>query len=384
MCRHGGTVLRHTGSTVVSFSSKRRLAWLSSCLLACTTEPGLLDVGESPYIESGMETQGDDAECTAGAIDGCDPCATLTDGYYCGANELVEGGSVEPNDLLRCEGGTSISVADCASSCVVGPAIGTDACAIPSVCGDDVVGPDEACDGGPCCTDCSFRPQTHVCDEYAVQAYECPWGLALGSDTAVHYRRRFCSGTDALCVGSLSDWGDWFTQDRCDKYEGCVVNEPNCMCMMANAWDPSMSEGVDIDGRRYGGGEIYGLDLANRIEIVESGANGHLRARVCNADDPILLIQDPVHLHLEDMLGTVYFDDVLLPNGTSCSSYGELLLVETFPVHQVLSGAWRIVSPADVAGQWTTHCVAVQGNSAAGTCWWQDSIPTMERTCVRG
>jgi len=100
-----------------------------------------------------------------------------------------------------------------------------------SLCGcpsNYVCQPDETCVQcveGPCCDtqNKSFRPNSYKCQEQANSEYGCPWGYTPGSNVAIRYQSRYCSGKSADCNGSLK-WGEWLVYTDCPESEACLNN----------------------------------------------------------------------------------------------------------------------------------------------------------------
>ena len=94
----------------------------------------------------------------------------------------------------------------------------------------------DACSSGICCDTTvnpnQFKTSSTICESNAIFEYGCPWGTECGSDTAVHYKDRHCSGDSADCTGSLSQsWTDWQVSDDCLMTEKCNPTgycEPCC------------------------------------------------------------------------------------------------------------------------------------------------------------
>jgi len=81
------------------------------------------------------------------------------------------------------------------------------------------------CIEGLCCDiqNKTFRPSSYKCQEKAGSEYSCPWGYTPGSDVAIRYQSKYCSGKSALCNGSLK-WEEWIVYTDCLVSEACVKN----------------------------------------------------------------------------------------------------------------------------------------------------------------
>lgn len=348
--------------------------------LACTTEVGVIGVGSSIASTDGF-----------GSNTGCDEtnkfpckslCADLPDGDYCGFNAAYADTAVEPNDLVRCEAGLAISLSPCPFGCQE-PQTGTASCVSDiGTCGDGVVDPDEECDGGPCCSDCSFAPATEICEEVASSGYGCPWGIDPSEDVGVRTRPRHCSGANEDCDGSLGTWGIWTTFELCASYEACSPNSITCVCVVTDAWEPSVSADGSESARLYNQDGLYTLPIPIRLELAEM-TFAELKVRACMDQDPPIDLLTTLHVRIVGTRGEIFFDDPLPPNGSPCTDWGDLGGESVYLEDETLDANWRIVQPAEVAQQWTVSCTANSGDSAPGSCWWDEGLtPPLIRTCA--
>lgn len=84
------------------------------------------------------------------------------------------------------------------------------------------------CDSGTCCDGCYYRDSDHVCDSQFEKDFGCPWGTDCGSNTALRYKIRYCSGESDMCNGEISDWGEWSVFEECHDRQLCIDGVPKC------------------------------------------------------------------------------------------------------------------------------------------------------------
>ena len=85
------------------------------------------------------------------------------------------------------------------------------------------------CSSGICCSDgCNYNSNDEICDwEYQTE-YSCSEGTDCGDNVGVRYKHRYCSGSSALCTGSISSWTSYSLYDDCTLSERCVVGDSSC------------------------------------------------------------------------------------------------------------------------------------------------------------
>lgn len=255
-----------------------------------------------------------------------------------------------------------------------------EACA--ASCGNDIVEPGEACDGGPCCASCALLPNTEVCAADLEGDLACPWGTAAGSDVGVRTRDRYCSGERPECDGELV-WSEWEASEDCQGSDGCREDLQACGCAAGSAWEPVFASAFDTKGSRYENGMLIPVPETHiGVEFSLSDAPGQLRVRVCKQSELLAELQNTVYLRIADAQDRIMFEGELERVAeTECSEYAELEHDEDFAEGQAPVGSWFVVSPSTSAPEWQRDCTPATLDAPTGFCWWRESLPAMLRTC---
>ncbi len=338
--------------------------------LACSSEPGLLDVG----IEGTWEIA-----CTETGEDLCEGlCQSLTDGHYCGSSAAMNGYAGSPNDLITCVNQVVTEQVPCPLDCLdMGQEI-SDACHTLERCGDGFLDPGERCDTGACCAqDCLFSPPQESCKALGQAQYGCPWGTGLGQDLGLRRRERLCSGLSASCEGELGPWGAWALHQTCGLEEACLEGSSSCQCQNESAWTPDLVAETDPEGSTPAP-----LDAGIRLELSPSQVLGHLQVRACKLDEESPNFENEVHVQLTDAFGSILFDGPLPGTGELCSVWGELLGEELYTAGAELQVRWQLVSPSSVGTAWQAGCEPVVPSVSPGTCWGGTSLGPLTRSCA--
>jgi hypothetical protein len=165
----------------------------------------------------------------------------------------------------------------------------------------------------------------------------------------------------------------------------CTFNTAGCTedpgCQEITHWDPALIDDLDPSGTQYLNGSPVPLASTGiRLEIEDAGA-GQLQIRACKVENPPSNFQNSVRVYFVNDDNVVMFDQTLAPAG-QCTNYGQMSNENGYSEGMALAGQWRVVSPSTSASEWTYTCTKALGNDPTGTCWWDSSIPAMQRTCM--
>jgi len=172
----------------------------------------------------------DSKECSGNGYKICgnyddDKCSEWSSATECPKNNVCKDGNCTPE---KCTDNTIYE--KCSSSkpkyCDNGNLINK--CSLCGCSSNYICQSDEncvQCIEGFCCDiqNKTFRPSSYKCQEKANLEYDCPWGYTPGSDVAIRYQSKYCSGESATCDGGLK-WEDWIVYTDCPANEACLNN----------------------------------------------------------------------------------------------------------------------------------------------------------------